>query len=322
MEILDLLIVGGGPSGLLCGLEASKEKLDYVIIERGVLVNSLYHFPDKMTFFSTSEKLEIGGLPFLSHDSRPSRDESLEYYRRIVKEYKLNIRTFEEVIKVTKKENIFVVETSNRNYNARGVVVANGYYSLPNLLNVPGEVLPKVSHYYKNAHPYINKNLLIIGAANSACDAALECWHKGANVTMVIRGDRINHRVKYWIKPNIENRIQEGAIKAYFNTEVKSIENEYVILKSDGREIIIKNDFVLALTGYRPDYDFLTRLGVEIESDGFKKPFCNADNLETNIRGLYLAGVVNCGLETHRLYIENTREHGKIIVRHFLTQKK
>ncbi len=322
MEILDFLIVGGGPSGILCGLEASARGLSHVIIERGVLVNSLYNFPDKMTFYSTAEKLEIGGLPFLSHNPRPTRDESLEYYRRVVKDFSLNIHTHETVLNITKSGNIFTTETNKMTYKSYAVVVANGYYTMPNKLNVPGEALPKVSHYYKNAHPYIGKEVLIVGAANSACDAALECWHKGAKVTMVVRGESINNRVKYWIKPNIENRIKEGSIKAYFNAKVTSIELEEVKIEWEGKEVILKNDFVLALTGYRPDYDFLTKIGVKIADDEFKLPFCDAENLETNIPGLYLAGVVNCGLETHRLFIENTRDHGKIIVENYIQHRK
>ena len=322
MEILDILIVGGGPSGILCGLEASERGLSHVVIERGVLVNSLYNFPDRMTFYSTAEKLEIGGLPFLSHNPRPTRDESLEYYRRVVKDFNLNIHTHETVLNISKSGNIFTTETNKMTYQSYAVVVANGYYSMPSKLNIPGEALPKVSHYYKNAHPYIGKEVLIVGAANSACDAALECWQKGAKVTMVVRGDSINHRVKYWIKPNIENRIKEGSIKAYFNAELTSIELDDVKILWEGKEVILKNDFVLALTGYRPDYDFLTKIGVRIEEDEFKLPFCDAENLETNIPGLYLAGVVNCGLETHRLFIENTREHGRIIVDHYLKHRK
>lgn len=316
-----MVIIGGGPTGILCGLECHNAGLSYLILEKGVIANSLYHFPDKMTFFSTSERLEIGDVPFLSHNPRPTRDEALEYYRRLVLDKELNIHTFEGVKSIERQEDgSFKVTSDKTTYYSNAVVIATGYYSQPNLMHVKGEELDKVSHYYKNPHPYIGKELLIVGAANSACDAALECWQKGAHVTMAIRGDGINERVKYWIKPNIENRIEEGSIKAYFETTVSEIKEDSVILKTSSGKREIKNDFVLALTGYHPDYEFIKSAGVAIEDDEIALPVCDEENLESNVPGLYLAGVVNCGMKTHRLFIENTRDHGEKIVKHYMLQ--
>lgn len=314
----DLIIVGGGPTGILCGWECQQAGLSYLILEKGALVHSLYNFPDEMTFFSTSTKLEIADTPFLSHHPRPTRDEALEYYRRIVLDNELHLHTYEAVEKVDRNDGYFSVKTNKDKYTSRGVIIATGYYSQPNLMNIPGESLPKVSHYYKNPHDYIGKDLLVIGAANSACDAALECWQKGARVTMAVRGAEINPRVKYWIRPNIVNRIKEGSITAHFQTEVKEIRENEVILEKQGEQWSIPNDFVLALTGYHPDYAFLRESGVAIENDEDDTPVCDEDHLETNIPNLYLAGVIQCGMKTHRLFIENTRDHGRKIVDHFL----
>lgn len=314
----DLIIVGGGPTGILCGWECQQAGLSYLILEKGALVHSLYNFPDEMTFFSTSTKLEIADTPFLSHHPRPTRDEALEYYRRIVLDNDLHLHTYEAVEKVDRNDGYFSVKTNKDKYTSRGVIIATGYYSQPNLMNIPGESLPKVSHYYKNPHDYIGKDLLVIGAANSACDAALECWQKGARVTMAVRGAEINPRVKYWIRPNIVNRIKEGSITAHFQTEVKEIRENEVILEKQGEQWSVPNDFVLALTGYHPDYAFLRESGVAIENDEDDTPVCDEDHLETNIPNLYLAGVIQCGMKTHRLFIENTRDHGRKIVDHFL----
>lgn len=314
----DLIIVGGGPTGILCGWECQQAGLSYLILEKGALVHSLYNFPDEMTFFSTSTKLEIADTPFLSHHPRPTRDEALEYYRRIVLDNDLHLHTYEAVEKVDRNDGYFSVKTNKDKYTSRGVIIATGYYSQPNLMNIPGESLPKVSHYYKNPHDYIGKDLLVIGAANSACDAALECWQKGARVTMAVRGAEINPRVKYWIRPNIVNRIKEGSITAHFQTEVKEIRENEVILEKQGEQWSVPNDFVLALTGYHPDYAFLRESGVAIENDEDDTPVCDEDHLESNIPNLYLAGVIQCGMKTHRLFIENTRDHGRKIVDHFL----
>lgn len=314
----DFIIVGGGPTGILCGWECQQAGLSYLILEKGPLVNSLYHFPDEMTFFSTSVRLEIADTPFLSHHPRPTRDEALEYYRRIVLDNNLNIRTFEGVDSIGRDGTYFAVRSEKDVYTSQAVIIATGYYSQPNLMGIKGESLPKVDHYYKNAYPYIGKEVLLVGAANSACDAALECWQKGARVTMAVRGPEINPRVKYWIKPNIENRIKEGSIQAYFNTQVREIEEERVVLENPEGRFAIKNDFVLALTGYHPDYKFLKESGVAIEDDGVDTPVCDENHLESNIPNLYLAGVIQCGMKTHKLFIENTRDHGKKIVDHFL----
>ncbi len=314
----DMIIVGGGPTGILCGWECQQAGLSYLILERGALVHSLYNFPDQMTFFSTSSKLEIAETPFLSHHARPTRDEALEYYRRLVLDNSLNMKTFEGVNQVNQNDGYFDVKTDKAHYTSHAVIIATGYYSQPNRMNIPGESLPKVSHYYKNPHDYISKETLVIGAANSACDAALECWQKGAKVTMAVRGEEINPRVKYWIRPNIVNRIKEGSIKAHFKTHVKEIRESEVLLEKDGKEWSISNDFVIALTGYHPDYDFLRSCGVDIEDDGDSTPVCDEDHLETNVPNLYLAGVIQCGMKTHRLFIENTRDHGRKIVDHYI----
>lgn len=317
----DMIIIGGGPSGILCAWEAEQAGLSYLVLEKGALVNSLYHFPDQMTFFSTSVKLEIAHTPFVSHNPRPTRDEALEYYRRIMTDHQLNIHTFELVQQIKKMDTYFEVTSSKAKYTSEAVVLATGYYSQPNLMDIPGEHLEKVTHYYKNPHTYIGKKVAVIGAANSACDAALECWQKGAEVTMIIRGSEINPRVKYWIKPNIENRIKEGSIHAYFNTQVTAIQPESIELEGPDGSFSLANDFVLAMTGYHPDYAFLKSVGVKIEDDEESRPVCHEEHLESNIPGLYLAGVINCGLKTHKLFIENTRDHGRRIVSHYLKQK-
>jgi len=314
----DMIIVGGGPTGILCGWECQEAGLSYLILEKGTLVDSLYNFPDQMTFFSTSTKLEIAETPFLSHHPRPTRDEALEYYRRLVLDNDLHLHTYETVNEVNKKDGYFSVKTSKDRYTSRSVVIATGYYSQPNFMGVPGESLPKVSHYYKNPHDYIGKELLVIGAANSACDAALECWQKGAKVTMAVRGDEISPRVKYWIRPNIINRIKEGSITAHFQTQVREIRDNEAVLENSEKQWTIPNDFVLALTGYHPDYSFLEKCGVAIENDEDDTPVCDEHNLETNIPNLYLAGVIQCGMKTHRLFIENTRDHGRKIIQHYL----
>jgi thioredoxin reductase (NADPH) len=247
----DLIIIGAGPIGLTCAIEAKRAGLNALILDRGMLVNTLFHFPTNMTYFSTSLLLEIGDVPFVSHDEKPTRRESLEYYRRVYESWKLNAHFYEEVLDVQKTEGRFNIVTNKSTYNARAVVVATGFYDLPVLMNVPGESLPKVLHYYDEPHPYVDQKVAVIGAANSACDVALELWHKGADVTMIIREGVISDRVKYWIKPNIENRIKEGSIKAHFNSRVSSItESTIEIITPDG-PVSIANDFVFAMTGYQ-----------------------------------------------------------------------
>ncbi|WP_282113850.1 YpdA family putative bacillithiol disulfide reductase [Maribacter stanieri] len=311
---LDIVIVGGGPIGIACGLEAKKNGLTYVILEKGPIVNSLFHYPSNMQFFSSSEKLEIDEIPFISKEAKPKRDEALEYYRRIVTSNKLNIKLFEKVENVQKNEGTFTVVSEKNTYISKQVVIATGFYDLPNLLNVPGEDLEKVVHYYDNPHYYSGQKVAVIGASNSAIDAALECWRKGAEVSLIIRGSEVGQRVKYWVRPDIVNRIEEGSIKAYYNTTVKSITENSISLNTENDVVEIENDFVLALTGYKPNFNFLEKLGVNISNDAKKLPEYNPDTMETNIDGLYLAGVICGGMETHKWFIENSRIHAKMIV--------
>lgn len=314
MEILDVLIIGAGPAGICCGIEAKKKNLKYQIVEKGVIVNSIYHFPTNMTFFSTSKKLEIGDIPFISHTDKPTRKEALEYYRRIVESWGLAINQYEEVLEMKAEEHFYRVKTSKKEYLTKAVIIGTGYFGTARKLNVPGEELPKVKHYYDDAHPYIGQKVLVIGAANSACDVALETWQKGSEVTMAVRGSELYQKVKYWILPNIENRIKEGSIKAYFNTTVKEIRPKEVILSTPNGEKTIENDFVLAMTGYKPDYSFLRKIGIRIEEGESQKPVMNSETFETNLKNVYVAGVVQSGLQTSKLFIENTRHHGEIII--------
>ena len=311
---LDIVIVGGGPIGIACGLEAKKNGLTYVILDKGPIVNSLFHYPSNMQFFSSSEKLEIDEIPFISKEAKPKRDEALEYYRRIVTSNKLNIKLFEKVENVQKNEGTFTVVSEKNTYISKQVVIATGFYDLPNLLNVPGEDLEKVVHYYDNPHYYSGQKVAVIGASNSAIDAALECWRKGADVSLIIRGSEVGQRVKYWVRPDIVNRIEEGSIKAYYNTTIKSITENSISLNTENGVVEIENDFVLALTGYKPNFNFLEKLGVNISNDAKKLPEYNPDTMETNIDGLYLAGVICGGMETHKWFIENSRIHAKMIV--------
>jgi len=313
MEEYDVLIVGAGPIGMACGIEAIKAGLSYIIVEKGALVNSLYNYPVFMTFFSTSQKLEIGGVPFVSINPKPNRNEAVEYYRRVAEKFSLSINLFEEVKDVEKKsEGDFHVRTSRRDYRVKNVVISTGFYDVPILMNVPGEGLPKVTHYYKDPHLYAFQNVVVIGANNSAIDAALETYRKGANVTLVIRGNEIGSYVKYWVRPDIENRIKEGAIKAYFDSEVTSIDEETVSIKTPEGDLVIENDFVIAMTGYRPDFEMLKKLGVQLDENS-NLPAYNAETMETNLAGLYLAGVVCGGMDTHKWFIENSRVHAEQI---------
>lgn len=314
--MLDVLIVGAGPIGLACGIEASKHQLNYLIVEKGVLVNSLYHYPDNMTFFSTSDKLEIGNVPFMSTNPKPKKNEALEYYRRVADQFNLNINFYETIEKVKKEGDHFIINTSKGVYQAKKLILATGFYDLPNLMNVSGEDLQKVRHYYTDPHPYYKQKVAVIGAQNSAVDAALECWRKGAEVTMIVRGSGIADRVKYWVRPDIENRIKEGSIKAYFDAEVKKIDETSITFLHDGKELQIENDFVLALTGYKPSYSLLRSIGVEISEDEIHRPAYNENTMESNVEGLYLAGVVVGGMETAKWFIENSRVHASIILNH------
>jgi len=320
MSKYDVLVVGGGPIGMACGIAAKKAGLSYVIIEKGALVNSLYNYPLFMTFFSTSERLEIGGVPFMSLAAKPGRQEAIEYYRRVKQFYDLQIKLFEEVKEVKKEGEGFIVTTSKGRYEAKNVVVSTGFYDIPVMMNVPGEDLPKVKHYYKEPHFYAFQNVLVIGANNSAVDAALETWRRGAHVTMVIRGSEIG-RVKYWIKPDIENRIKEGSIKAYFNSSVKEITEDDVTIQTPEGLVTIPNDWVLAMTGYHPNFKMLESFGIATADTVKHCPIYNPDTMETNVPGLYLAGVVCGGMDTHIWFIENSRVHADKIVANIVAKQ-
>lgn len=314
MKEYDVIIIGAGPIGLACGIEAKKAGLKYLIVEKGCLVNSLYHYPFNMTFFSTSEKLEIGGVPFISHGPKPNRAEALEYYRRVCLSWELNVQLYEAVDKVEKTNGSFKITTRKDSYASKSLVLALGFYDLPYLLNVPGEDLPKVRHYYDEPHPYFKQKIIVVGAANSAVDVALETWRKGAEVTMVIRDSGIRDTVKYWVRPDIENRIKEGSIKAYFNSEIVKIEPHSVEIKTPDGALHLENDFVLAMTGYQPPFDFMKSLGVQFQSDEFHTPVYNDQTMESSVSNLYLAGVVCGGLKTNKWFIENSRVHADRIV--------
>jgi len=313
-KAFDLVIIGGGPIGIACGLEAQKKGLSYVILEKGTIVNSLFHYPVNMQFFSSSEKLEIDGIPFISKEAKPKRNEALEYYRRIVTAHDLNIHLFEKVETVEKTDGTFRVHTTKSLYAAQNLVLSTGFYDLPNTINVPGETLPKVSHYYNDPHYYASQKLAVIGASNSAIDAALECWRKGAEVTLIIRGPEVGQRVKYWVRPDIINRIKEGSITAYYNAEVKVITPNELVVKTPKGELVLENDFVLALTGYQPDLKFLQNLGITLSNDDKLIPQYYPDTMESNVEGIYLAGVICGGMETHKWFIENSRIHAPIII--------
>jgi thioredoxin reductase (NADPH) len=315
----DIVIIGGGPIGIACGLEAKKNGLSYLILEKGPIVNSLFHYPSNMQFFSSSEKLEIDEIPFISKEAKPKRDEALEYYRRIVTSNKLNIHLFEKVEDVKKVDETFTITTVKNVYTSLQIVVATGFYDIPNLLNVPGENLDKVVHYYDNPHYYSGQKVAVVGASNSAIDAALECWRKGAEVSLIIRGPEVGQRVKYWVRPDIINRIEEGSIKAFYNTAVKSITKDKITLTTETGDIEIDNDFVLALTGYKPNFSFLKMLGVHISNDEKKLPVYDTETMETNVKGLYLAGVICGGMETHKWFIENSRIHAKMIIKNIIS---
>ena len=319
MEILDLLIIGAGPIGLNCALEAKKNNLTYLIVEKGTIVNSLYHYPLYMRFFSTAEKLEIAEIPFITTAPKPGRQDALEYYQGIARQKDLSINLYEKVLNVRKNEEIFEVETSKSRYFAKNVIISTGFYDHPNTMNIPGENLEKVKHYYTEPYPFAQQKIVVVGSSNSAVDAALETYRKGAEVTMIIRHSEISKSVKYWVKPDIENRISEGSIKAHFNAELTEIKENTVIFKDEKGELHeIENDFVLAMTGYLPDFDFLRNTGIRLEGDCLN-PYYNPETMETNIPNLYLAGVVCGGKDTHLWFIENSRIHANIIIKNILS---
>ena len=353
MENYDILIIGAGPIGLACGLAAKRAGLSYAIVEKGTLVNSLYNYPSNMSFFSTSDRLEIGNVPFVSSNAKPNRGEALEYYRRVADSNQLIIKLFEAVESVEKRENTegsfdvglgisdfggghaeirnpkpniekagYFVKTSKAEYATQNIILACGFYDIPNRMSIVGEDLPKVTHYYKEPHFYYNQNVVVVGANNSAVDAALETYRKGANVTMVIRGEEVGHRVKYWARPDIVNRIAEGSIKAFFQAKLREIRQNDVDIDTPEGIVTIKNDFVIAATGYQPNFSFLEKIGIELSQDGKFYPKYNPETQETNLKGIYLAGVVCGGMDTHVWFIENSRVHAETIIEHIGASKK
>ena len=310
----DLIIIGAGPIGLACGIAARKKKLKYLIIDKGCLVNSLFHYPTNMTFFSTSDRLEIGGVPFISHGVKPTRREALEYYRRVKTSWGLNVNLYEEVISIEDENGIFNIVTEKSKYKASNVIVSTGFFEKENLMNIPGENLSKVKHYYDEPHPYAEQKIAIIGGGNSAVDVALETYRCGSEVTMILRKDKIEKNVKYWVRPDIENRINEGSIKAYFNSNVLEIRENEIDIGTPNGKVTIDNNFVLAMTGYHPDFDFLKNAGINILGKQTLAPQYNEETFETNIKGIFLAGVVCGGMKTGKWFIENSRYHADVII--------
>ncbi len=310
----DLVIIGAGPLGMTVAIECEKAGLRYLMLDKGMLVNTLFHFPTNMTFFSTSKLLEIGDVPFISHGEKPTRSEALEYFRRVQEKWRLNTHFYERVTGVSGSKGSFNVKTEKSRYRTRNIVVATGFYDHPVLMGIRGEDLPKVLHYYDEPHPYIHQNVAIVGGANSACDVALELFHKGAEVTMIVRKPELSSRVKYWIRPNIENRIREGSICAYFNTTVTEIRPEEIVLRAPEGEVILPNDFVLAMTGYRPDFTFLQRLGITWHETPEQHLVYDPETHESAVPGIYIAGVVCGGMLTNKFFIENAKDHAVKIV--------
>ncbi|HTZ59597.1 MAG TPA: YpdA family putative bacillithiol disulfide reductase [Acidobacteriaceae bacterium] len=316
-ESFDVLVVGAGPTGLACAIEAQRAGLRTVLVDKGCLCNSLFHYPSNMTFFTTPELLEIGDIPFPSPNQKPTRNEALEYYRKVAEHYQLEFRQYQNVIKVTGADGDFTITTVDRYsrhrvYGASKLIIATGYYDLPNYLEVPGEELSKVLHYYHDPHPYYDQNVLVIGGKNSAAIAALDLWRHGAHVTLVHRGEKMHHHVKYWILPDINNRIKNGEVTAWFSSSVVSITEDEVELLTPKGTVTIENDYVFALTGYHPDFEFLAALGVRMEGPD-RLPVCDPQTLESNVPGLYLAGVIVAGARTNEIFIENGRFHGRQI---------
>lgn len=314
-KMYDLIIIGGGPIGLACGIEAQKANLNYLILEKGALTNSIYNYPVNMTFFSTSDRLEMAGIPFMSVGAKPTRTEALEYYRRVFFHFKLKINLYEAVERLEKESDLFEIHTNKGSYRSRKIVLATGFYDLPNLMNVPGEDLPNVLHYYKEPWPFINQKVLVVGGANSAVDAALETWRKGAMVSMVLLGEEVDENVKYWVRPDIMNRIKEGSIKAFTRSKVKEIKEKEVVIQTPEGDVTIENDWVLAMTGYKPNFSLLDQLGVELSLDEKRQPCYDQTNQESNVPGVYLAGVVCGGLNTREFFIENSIVHAEAIVK-------
>lgn len=319
--MLDLVIVGAGPIGLACAIEAQKKGLNYLVLEKGCLVNSLFNYPQNMTFFSTSDLLEIGNVPFVSNNSKPTRTEALEYYRRVALNQQLKVNIFEEVVAVKNENSIKIIETNKNVYKTQNLIIATGFFDIPFRMNVPGEDLPKVTHYYKDPHYYAFQKVCVVGANNSAVDAALETWRKGAQVTMVIRGEDVGSRVKYWARPDILNRIKEGSIKAFFESEIVSIKENTIDIQTKTGIETIENDWVIAMTGYQPNLNFLQNIGIDLSDDESRKPQIDEVTHESNVPGIYLAGVICGGMDTHTLFIENSRIHAQRIIEDVISKK-
>ncbi len=313
MRSTDLFIIGAGPIGISCAIEAKHKGIDYILVDKGCLVNSLYNYPLGMQFFSSSDRLELDRIPFCSIESKPKRNEALEYYRRVVESRGITPQLFEKVVHLEKQDDDFTIQTTKESYKAKNVVIATGFFDIPNLMNVPGEELDKVTHYFKEAHYYSNQKIAVIGASNSAIDAALACYRKGADVSLIIRGPEVGPRVKYWVRPDILNRIKEGSIKAYYNAEVSEITAHQISFLENGTPKTIENDFVIAMTGYLPDFEFLKMAQIKLEGTAIK-PSYDPSTMETNIAGLFLAGVICGGMETHKWFIENSTDHAQKIV--------
>jgi len=316
-SLYDVLVIGAGPTGLSCAIEAQRAGLRVVLVDKGCVCNSIFHYPSHMTFFTTSELLEIGDIPFPSPNAKPTRNEALEYYRQVAAHYRLDVRQYQRVQRVDGADGDFsahLVDRFGRSsvLRARKLIIATGYYDLPNYCGMPGESLSKVHHYYDDPHPYFGTDVVVIGGKNSAAIAALELWRHGARVTLVHRGPEMHRHVKYWIKPDIENRIKNGEIRALFNSQVVEITPDSVTVETPAGREVLPNDFVFALTGYRPDFSFLEGLGVRCEGPD-RLPICNSESLESNVPGIYLAGVIVAGSRTNEIFIENGRFHGKQI---------
>ena len=316
--LYDVLVIGAGPTGLACAIDAQRAGFSVVIVDKGCLCNSLFHYPANMTFFTTPELLEIGSMPFSSPNQKPNRNEALEYYRKVAEHYRLNVMQYHTVDAVTGSDGDFTVHSTDRfgrstPLRARKLIIATGYYDLPNYLNIPGEDLVKVLHYYDEPHPYFGLKVLVIGGKNSAAIAALDLWRHGAHVTLVHRGAELHRHIKYWIKPDIENRIKNGEVAAYLSSTVESISEDSVTLATPDGQVTLANDFVFALTGYHPDFEFIDRLGVTLDEQNDRCPICDPASLESNVPGIYLAGVIVAGERTNEIFIENGRFHGKLI---------
>lgn len=311
-----VIIIGAGPVGLACGIALQKRNIPFLILEKGCLVNSLFHYPTNMTFFSTSDRLEIGGVPFISHGVKPTRREALEYYRRVTESFALPVNLYETVTGLSGELGAFEVTTSKATYLAERVIISSGFYSDPYRMNIPGEDLPKVKHYYDEPHAYAFQKVVVVGGGNSAVDVALETYRCGSDVTLVVREPALKDGVKYWVRPDIENRIKEGTIRAYFNSELTNISESHVEIRTPDGSVTLANDFVLAMTGYQPDFGFLEKAGVAFHDDEFRTPVFDETTLESNRPGLYLAGVIIGGYNTGKWFIENTRTHGEMIAAH------